>query len=142
MTDLRRAAMDMLARREHSRQELSEKLRRRSYPQHGIDQVLDALQDEGLQSDRRFAASYLHSRAARGDGPLKIRAALQQRGVGQATVEACFDEAAIDWHQQLRAVWRKKYRGEIAGDARSKARQARFLQSRGYPADLVTRLFA
>lgn len=134
--------MDFLARREHSRQELALKLQRRhEYSQHSIDKVLDELRDDGLQSDSRFAESYLRSRLAKGDGPIKIQAALQKRGVAQVVLEACLNGAAIDWDRQLRAVWQKKYHGEIAGDAQSKARQLRFLQSRGYPADLVFRLF-
>ncbi|MGI9289629.1 MAG: regulatory protein RecX [Pseudomonadales bacterium] len=138
---LRRAAMDFLARREHSRQELALKLRRREHPQHSIGKVLDELREDGLQSDTRFAESYLRSRVAKGDGPVKIEAALKQRGVAQHILEACMADTAIDWDQQLHAVWLKKYHGEIAHDARSKGRQLRFLQSRGYPADLVFRLF-
>ena len=147
--ELRRAAIDFLARREHSRHELALKLhqkvgalkRRREHPQHSIDKVLDELCQDGLQSDTRFAESYVRSRVAKGDGPIKIQAALQQRGVAQHVLETCLADAAIDWDQQLRAVWQKKYHGEIAEDAQTKARQLRFLQSRGYPADLVFRLF-
>ncbi len=139
--ELRRAAMDFLARREHSRQELALKLQRREHPQHSIDKVLDELHEDGLQSDSRFAESYLRSRVAKGDGPLKIQAALQQRGVAQHIIENCLADAAIDWGQQLRVVWQKKYHGEVAEDAHSKGRQLRFLQSRGYPADSIFRLF-
>ena len=133
--------MEFLARREHSRQELAQKLQRRDHPQEIIETVLDDLRDDGLQSDSRFAESYLRSRVAKGDGPIKIRAALQQRGVAEFTLEACLNDAAIDWGQQLRAAWQKKFQGEVADDARGKARQLRFLQSRGFPADLVFHLF-
>ncbi len=139
--ELRRAAIDFLARREHSRQELVQKLQRRDHPQQIIDKVIDDLRDDGLQSDSRFAESYLRSRVAKGDGPIKIRAALQQRGIAESLLETCMTEAAIDWDQQLRAAWQKKYHGEIARHAHEKAKQLRFLQSRGYPADLVFRLF-
>lgn len=133
--------MDFLARREHSRQELAQKLQRRDHPQEIIDKVIDDLRDAGLQSDSRFAENYLRSRVARGDGPIKIRAALQQRGVAESLLEACLNDAAVDWHQQLRAAWQKKYHSEIGKDTHEKAKQLRFLQSRGYPADLIFRLF-
>ncbi len=133
--------MDFLARREHSRQELTLKLQRRDHSCHRIEKVLDALREEGLQSDTRFAESYIRSRVAKGDGPIKIHAALHQRGVAQHVVDACLAAAAIDWGQQLRALWQKKYHGKVAGDAQGRASQLRFLQSRGYPVDLVFRLF-
>ncbi len=133
--------MDFLARREHSRQELAQKLQRRDHPQQIIDRVIGELHDAGLQSDSRFAESYLRSRVAKGDGPIKIRAALQQRGVAEPMVDTCMAAADVDWHQQLRAAWHKKYHGEAADDARGKARQLRFLQSRGFPADLIFSLF-
>ncbi len=133
--------MAFLARREHTRQELALKLQRREHSCHSMEKVLDALREEGLQSDTRFAESYIRSRVAKGDGPIKIHAALYQRGVAQHIADACLAEAGIDWGQQLRALWRKKYHGEVAEDVQSRARQLRFLQSRGYPADLVFRLF-
>ncbi len=133
--------MGFLARREHARQELVQKLQRRDHSQEIIEKVIDDLCDAGLQSDSRFAESYLRSRVAKGDGPIKIRAALQQRGVAESILEACLHDAAIDWNQQLQMAWQKKYQGEVAIDARDKARQLRFLQSRGFPADLVFHLF-
>ncbi len=133
--------MGFLARREHSRLELAQKLQRREHPRHIIDKVIDELRDDGLQSDSRFAESYLRSRVAKGDGPIKIRAALQQRGVAENMLDACLADAAINWDQQLLAAWKKKYHSEVADDARGKARQLRFLQSRGFPADLIFQLF-
>ena len=67
--DIRRAALGLLARREHSRTELLRKLLRR-FPEKLalIKEELGALSEEGLQSDRRLAEVYVRSRAAQGRG--------------------------------------------------------------------------
>lgn len=73
--DLRRGAMDLLARREHSRQELQLKLGRRfDVEPEIISRVVDQLAREGLQSNQRLAEAYLRYRSNRGQGPLKIKA--------------------------------------------------------------------
>lgn len=75
------AAVRLLSRREHSTRELREKLIRKGWPREITEPVLSRLQEDGLQSDERFAESFVRSRVARCHGPLKIRAALQQRGI-------------------------------------------------------------
>ena len=67
--DVRRAAMDILARREHCCAELKRKLQAKSFSGDTIDTVLRQLQDEGLLSDSRFAESYVRFRAMKGFGP-------------------------------------------------------------------------
>lgn len=72
-----------LSRREYSRKELLDKMIRK----YGLEseelilEVLDFVQDKGWQSDKRFAESYVRSKAARGIGPRRINRELQQKGV-------------------------------------------------------------
>jgi regulatory protein len=66
---IRSAAMDLLTGREFSRAELAKKLDNRFDGDSAISAVLDRLQEEGLQSDQRFAEAFLRSRIYRGQGP-------------------------------------------------------------------------
>ena len=59
--DIRRSAMNLLARREHGFNELVLKLSQRFPKDRAVEQV-DRLQKEGLQSDDRFVESFLNSR--------------------------------------------------------------------------------
>ena len=77
---LRRIAMDFLARREHSEQELRQKLKARADDADEVEAALHKLKDEGLQSDERFTEAYVHHRVNAGIGPLKIRYELRQKG--------------------------------------------------------------
>lgn len=135
---LRRRAMDLLARREHSRCELAGKLRDRfaEADPAAIDAVLDQLAAEGLQSDRRFAGEYLRMRMGRGFGWLRIRADLLTRGVDDG-LAADLAPPDAEWRALAEKLIAKRL-GENATTTRgSKEHQRlfRFLQSRGFPAE-------
>lgn len=136
---VRRAAMDLLARREHGRMELSRKLRSRGAPTDLIEPALERLADEGLLSEARYLESFVRMRANAGYGPLRIREELTQRGLPREDVEQALRDSGFDWGEQLRDVWLRKF-GELPGDQRERARQGRFLSYRGYPLDLIGRL--
>jgi regulatory protein len=139
--------MDLLARREHSFQELSNKLRKRlrGRPVEGgnVEGVLQNLVLDGLLSDERYAASRARQLVGRGYGPNRIREDLRQQGVesqiNSALEGACAD--ATGWLAHAAAAYKKKYKGApIVGDFKSrqkeKAKRLRFLQYRGFSAEL------
>ena len=87
---VRRAAMDLLARREHGRVELTRKLRSRGAADELIEAALDRLAEEGLLSEARYLEAFVSYRARSGYGPLRIREELTQRGLARSDVEqAC-----------------------------------------------------
>lgn len=133
--------MDLLARREHGRAELARKLRQRGAPPELIDPALDRLVSDGLLSDVRYLESYIRRRAMAGCGPLRIREELTQTGIARCDVEEALRDSGFDWAEQLQDVWQRKFAGEKPQDARSRAKQARFLSYRGFPADLIGRLW-
>ena len=136
---VRPAAMDLLARREHGRMELSRKLRSRGAPPDLIEPALEKLADEGLLSEARYLESFVRMRANAGYGPLRIREELTQRGLPREEIEQALRDSGFDWNEQLREVWLRKF-GELPGDQRERARQGRFLGYRGYPLDSIGRL--
>lgn len=130
----RKKAMDLLARREHSRGELLDKLLRA-----GIDRDLAAesvarLAEEGLQDDRRYVEAFLQSRIRQGKGPVRIRLELEGKGIAPGLIDEQFAECAEDWVALARSVREKKFGPEPPPDYREKAKQMRFLQYRGFEA--------
>jgi len=130
--------MDLLARREHSRRELGEKLMRRGFHAPLVQGVLDNLEQSNLLSDARFASAYVDSRAARGFGPLRIIAELKQRGIDGAGREAACDPAAREWRQRARQARRKRFGDTAPEEFTERARQARFLTQRGFSRSQVS----
>ncbi|MCQ4270864.1 recombination regulator RecX [Pseudomonas kuykendallii] len=137
---VRRAAMDLLARREHSRVELTRKLRKRGAPPELIDSALQRLAEDGLLSEARYLESYVSSRARAGYGPQRIREELGQRGLQRDDIEQAMQRSDIDWSENLRDVWQRKFRGQLPADARERAQQGRFLAYRGYSVEMIGRL--
>jgi len=138
--DIRRAAMDLLARREHSLRELDNKLTRRFGESLLIYPELDRLRDEGLQSDERFAEVYLFSRAQRLYGPQRIKAELRERGISDTVAEATFKAADTDWRGNLEKLAASKFGDEPAIDFKEKAKRMRFLQYRGFSVEMISEL--
>ncbi len=139
---VRRTAMDLLARREHGRVELTRKLRQRGAPDEMIDTALDRLTEEGLLSESRYLESFVSYRARSGYGPSRIRDELGQRGLQRADIELALRESGINWQAQLEDVWRRKFSGQLPVDARERAKQGRFLAYRGYSMEMIGRLFS
>jgi regulatory protein len=90
---VRRTAMDLLARREHGRVELTRKLRQRGAPPEMIDSALDRLTEEGLLSESRYLESFVSYRARSGYGPLRIREELSQRDCSVLTSNSRYARA-------------------------------------------------
>lgn len=137
---VRRAAMDLLARREHGRVELTRKLRKRGAPQELIEAALQRLSEEGLLSEARYLESFVAYRARAGYGPQRIREELGQRGLERGDIDQALRESAIDWFESLRETWQRKFAGQLPMDARERAKQGRFLAYRGYSLDMIGRL--
>ena len=132
-------ALGLLARREHSLRELRSKLTLRGHEAATIEAVLDELAARELVSDERFAEAFLRSRLERGQGPLKIRAQLRERGVGAPLIDAVLSEAEIDWDRCADAARSRRFGNAPPGDREDMARQARFLRGRGFSEGQVAR---
>ena len=134
--------MDLLARREHGRVELTRKLRQRGACPDMIDIALDRLTEEGLLSESRYLESYINYRAGSGYGPLRIREELGQRGLSRGDIEEALRESSFNWQEQLEDTWRRKFAGKLPEDAKERARQGRFLSYRGYTMDMIGRVLS
>lgn len=132
-------ALRLLARREHSRYELSLKLRQRKLESDVIDPMLDEFEAEGWLSDERFADVYARSRIDLCYGPLRIRAELQQKGI--RFVPECMEKVSeASWGgMAISARSRKFGLADLGDDWKAKAKQARFLTQRGFSGDQVER---
>jgi regulatory protein len=125
------AALDALARRDHASEDLRRKLLEKGYDAGVVAPLLDALRAEKLLDDRRFMENFVAYHAARGQGPIRVRAELSRRGLQGILVEECLD-AFPDWLAHLRVAQRKKFGATPPGGRADQQRQARFLSYRGF----------
>lgn len=129
--------MDLLARREHTRKELADKLTARGFETDIISTVVDRLTDEGLQSDARFTEAFVSMRSKKGQGPLRILKELQQRGIGQTLQEEYVDLRDDQWLVLIRQVRNKKFGKTPPENYQQRMKQARFLQYRGFTSEQI-----
>ena len=140
---LRARALQYLARREYSRAELRGKLLPYVQVDEDFEQVspvnLDALLDDftarGWLSDERAATQLVHAKRSR-FGTQRITHELRQKGIAEELISAAMPELKDSELEAAHEVWRKKF-GTAPQDAKEKAKQVRFLQSRGFGFDVI-----
>jgi regulatory protein len=132
---LRDRALRLLARREHTRAELRRKLAPHAGENDDLEALLDYLEGEGWLSERRYVEQFLASRGGR-YGSLRIAQELKEKGVAGPLAEAALQEVRRLDEASCRAVWAKKF-GRVPRTLAERARQARFLQSRGFSLEAI-----
>jgi regulatory protein len=129
---VRTAALALLAGRDFGRAELARRLERRGYPAEVVVTVVEALVTERLLSETRFVEQFIRQHAGRGHGPARIRAELRERGVPEPEIDAGLEATGEDWAAVARDARRRRFGVSPPGDYPERARQARFLQYRGF----------
>jgi regulatory protein len=130
------AAIALLARRDFGSVELRAKLRSKGFDDAAAEQAIAALTARGLVDDRRFAENFVNWHARRGQGPIRIAAELRRHGLSQAFVDGAL-ASGPDWRALAGRARRAKFGREPPASWTEKARQARFLQYRGFSSDHI-----
>jgi regulatory protein len=132
---LRARALKALARREHSRQELQAKLRPFAEDPDELEPLLDDLEKRGWLSESRFVEQLTTVRRRR-FGAARILHELREKGVSGAALAAAQSQLKHSEVEAARAVWKKKF-GSLPATLEERAKQSRFLASRGFSAEVV-----
>ena len=136
LSQARDKAMTLLARREHSRYQLTLKL---SDFKHAVDieALLDELAQLGLQSDSRYACVLVHCKAQSGYGLARIRQWGKQYGLAYEDITLAIEEQQCDWFE-VALRQRQKHFGLLPpGTMQDKAKQMRYLYNRGFSQDQI-----
>jgi regulatory protein len=137
---VRRAAMNLLARREQSFHELITKLTQK-YPDFDKSDVilpaLEKLRDENLQSDERFVEAYIRYRRTRGHGPLKIEMELRQKGVNDNLISGGVHADDINWKAHCHDALLKKFGHDDLVSQKVREKCYRFLSQRGFDGEQI-----
>ncbi len=132
----RDAAIALLSRRDYASGDLRKRLERKGFDRTAVDSTLEELADERALDDARYAANYVSYHASRGQGPLRIAADLRALELPEALIDAAL-AGGPDWKGIAREVRERKFGPEVPVEWAEKARQARFLQYRGFSSDHI-----
>jgi regulatory protein len=132
----RTTAVALLARRDFASAELRAKLCSKGFEEAAAEQVIAELAARGVLDDRRFAENYINWHSGRGQGPVRIAAQLRSCGLPEGLVDAAL-ASGPDWYALARRVRSAKFGRQPPASWADKARQARFLQYRGFSSDHI-----
>jgi regulatory protein len=132
---LRERALRLLAQREHSRTELAKKLKTHAGTEEDLAALLDELVQHKLLSDERYAESRARV-LSRKYGAARIAHELRSTGVDEELAEHALKAARVTEVERARDVWRRKFR-VVPHTREERARQMRFLQSRGFSFEAI-----
>ena len=158
---LKARALRLLSQREHSRAELGKKLadyvsgvakegraeefeNQQGSALHAVPReelittVLDDFERRGWLSDERYAEALVRRRSER-YGLRKIQDELQRAGVSPDHSGRLMEELKKTEFERAKALWDRKF-GSLAEDQKGRAKQYRFLVSKGFNPEIVSRV--
>ena len=130
-------SVDLLSRREHSVNELQQKLLQRAFLLEEILPVINYLVDNNYLSDQRYSESIFRLRVNKGYGKYYIERELRQKGISSSQINYLNEQQSIDWTEQAKLVYHKKYAAKEIVDQKDKLKRIRFMQSRGFSTDEI-----
>ena len=116
-------------------------MRERDFDSEIVDELIEQLKNENLQSDSRYTEAFVHDRIGKGYGPLHILQELKQKGICDELREEFVDGSDLQWQINIADVRERKFGANPPDDYKEQARQSRFLQYRGFSSEQIHRLF-
>ncbi|HQO16046.1 MAG TPA: recombination regulator RecX [Methylotenera sp.] len=135
---LRQRALDYLAKREYSYVELGQKLKAYAEEADDIPAILDDFKQRGWLSDARFTEQIVHARKAK-FGSARVANELREKGVADDLVAQAVKKVKETEFENALEIWRKKFK-QNPQNREEWAKQARFLQSRGFGFDVIKKV--
>jgi regulatory protein len=140
-TIVRRAAFQMLARRDYTQNELMQKLQAKGHRLDNIEAIIANLMQTGVINEPRYAENFIYSRRCKGHGPERIARELQTRGIAEETIAEHLQITDNTWCANAQEVWQKHFKGKWPTDFKERAKQMRFLQYRGFTHEQINSVF-
>lgn len=135
---LKGRALKLLAQREHSRLELQRKLAAHVQEGEDLPAILDELEKRGFINEQRVVASVIHSKASR-FGTARLVQELRSKGLDDEAVREAGEQLRDTELQRATDLWRKRF-GTPPADLKEKAKQLRFMASRGFSSAVASRV--
>jgi len=132
VAELKKTAIDLLSRRDHSRHELKQKLQLKGGEADDIAAVIDWCTAENYQSDSRYCAMLVRAKVNKGYGPAVVSQAAREQGIDRELLAQTLEELEIDWFMLALTQYQKKYAGKPVTDFQDKQKRMGFLQRRGF----------
>ena len=135
---LKGRALRLLSQRDHSRKELEQKLKPHEETPGELAEALDFLAAKDFINEKRVVESVVNRRSTK-LGAARVRQELMAKGLPADDIADAVQAMRDTELERALVVWRKKF-GAPPLDASERAKQVRFLVSRGFAAEVVRRI--
>ena len=133
--NIHQIALEYLARREHTRFTLREKLVQKGFSHQLVEAVLDILIQQGFLNEERFCEAFIQKRIRQGYGPVRITAECHQYGINNNIILSQLPQDEEFWLAAIQKILQKKFR--TSHQPKEQSRQIRYLQYRGFTLDQI-----
>lgn len=137
MISIRNKALQLLSRRDHSKQELQQKLSL-AYPDTPTEEIETVLNDFiqlGWVSDARFAEQWVYFRSQR-YGQQRLKHELYEKGIDSEIITQVLAEISDNEETNARAIWQKKFTAAPRNIA-ERNKQLRYLVNKGFSLPII-----
>lgn len=138
---VKNTALELLSRRDYSEKELSDKLKIKECPTDEVCKVIHELVQAGYINEAKITENHIHWRRVKGLGPERIAMELKARGIPEAIIAEQLDMTDNAWLAEAQKVWQKHFKNQMPSDFKTKAKQMRFLQYRGFTSEQIESVF-
>jgi regulatory protein len=135
---LKAQAVRLLARREYARADLEQRLLAKGASRDEVTAALDELVAQGLLSNERYARALVAQKSG-SYSRRSIRGELKRKGLSGEAIDVALVDSPVDDDAALLALWQRRF-GTLPSNDKEKARQIRFLESRGFGLSAILKL--
>ena len=137
---LRQRALEYLSKREYAAAELAHKLKSYATEADDIPALIADFKTRGWLSDARYAEQIVHARQSK-FGAARVAHELREKGVDDALIAEAVVSLQDNEVERAGEIWRKKFKTSPA-TREEWAKQARFMQSRGFTFDVIKKILS
>lgn len=130
--ELKKTAIDLLSRRDHSRHELTQKLQLKGGDSDTVGAVIEWCTNQNYQSESRYCTMLVRAKINKGYGPAVVAQAAREQGIDRELLTQTLEELDIDWFALALLQYQKKFADKPITDFQDKQKRMGFLQRRGF----------
>ena len=137
---LKARALTYLARREYTRAELEAKLSKYSEDTAEIRSILEEFERRGWLSEERVLEQLIQVRG-RKFGKARIAHEAREKGINEDLITNALPQMTANELDSAYIIWNRKF-GKLPADMKERAKQIRFLLSRGFSAETCNKVLS
>lgn len=134
---LRARGLYWISKRDYSVKDFTDKLHKVCEIQELIDNLVEDFIKRDWLNEERYLGAFVRTKIAMGLGLYRIKQELQKHGIKGEQTLLHIEELDVDWFEQAKQTYLRKYNDSPVVDFKEKAKRFRYMQYRGFSPDEI-----